>query len=72
MLTSTQAVSSMIGSLNPNVRGMVIDTLWACVQDLREDVRENSLMPFIVRKEKRKGKKVESPKLERKVGLISK
>ncbi|CAB4014970.1 Hypothetical predicted protein [Paramuricea clavata] len=49
---------------------MVIDAMWACIQDLRNDVnvRESALMPFVVRKEKRKAKKTESPspKMERK------
>jgi hypothetical protein len=52
---------------------MVIDTMWACIQDLRNDVnvRESALMPFVVRKEKRKAKNTESPspKMERKVSV---
>ncbi|CAB4044934.1 Hypothetical predicted protein, partial [Paramuricea clavata] len=62
--------SPTIAALDPNVRSMVIDAMWACIQDLRNDVnvRESALMPFVVRKEKRKAKKTESPspKMERK------
>ena len=50
---------------------MAIDTMWASVLELRNDasVRQSALMPFVVRKEKRKEKKQDSssPKVERKV-----
>ena len=50
---------------------MAIDTMWASVLELRNDasVRQSALMPFVVRKEKRKEKKQDSssPKMERKV-----
>ena len=52
---------------------MAVDTMWSCVQDLRNSssARESSLMPFVVRKEKRKAKKPESPSppVERKVSF---
>ena len=50
---------------------MAIDTMCSYVVDLRNDpsVRQSALMPFVVRKEKRKAKKQDSPKMERKVSF---
>ncbi|XP_028394588.1 large proline-rich protein BAG6-like [Dendronephthya gigantea] len=64
--------SPTIASLDQNIRRMTVDAMWAYVYDLRNEipVRISSLMPFVVRKEKRKSaeKKVDSssPKINRK------
>lgn len=59
--------SLAISELEPGLRELAVDTTWTCVRDLRNSLRlrESALLPFVVRKEKRKKSK-ESPKPQRK------
>ncbi|XP_046844611.1 large proline-rich protein BAG6-like isoform X2 [Xenia sp. Carnegie-2017] len=65
-LVSSQTLSSLP---DPSMQAMIMQTMWTSMQDFRNDisVRETSLMPFVIRKEKRKShaKKTDSPTMER-------
>lgn len=67
---SSKVSSQTLSSLpDPSMQAMIMQTMWSSMQDFRNDisVRETSLMPFVIRKEKRKShaKKTDSPTMER-------
>ena len=75
-ICSLKASQSGIATDDPVLMGMPMEVVFSYVQGIRnqQNIRESSLLPFVVRKEKRKSSirtpESASPKVERKVSFV--